>query len=222
MNSHENPILLLLPAHTSVAEGITTLLADADVRHVHYPALWFLDDTGVDLAAALPKTRAIDASTLPTVVDALHRICNEEALRALVLRRWREVDERVRDYYLKRSTLQSFAAIFKFGTPSIERDPPPEFRHDRIYENPFSIAYRIARGDEARNIRAPAEEATLSYHPFDPQGATARTEAGLEAGTGAVLEIFAYAQGRARHRELAERVARSQPGWQVHDPASAT
>lgn len=221
--SHESPLLILLPPNASAVDGIRTLLADDDMRHVHYPPLWCLDGAGVDLAAALPRVKTIDHETLGDVIDALHRVCDDQALDALVARRWREVDERVRDYYLQRSTLKTMAAILRMGTPSLAQKPPDAFRRDRIYENAFSIAYRLAREPNAPwDPRAPLEEGTLSYHPFDPSGGVARVEANLESGTGPVLELFAYDAGRAGHRAFAERVARGQRGWRVVDPLSAT
>ena len=220
--SHELPILVLLPPGLPVVEGMRALLDDADVRHVHYPPLWCLDGAGIDLAAALPRVKTIDRESLADVIDALHRVCDEQALSELVARRWGEVDERVRDWYLKRSTLQTMASILRFGTPSIDQTPPPAFRNDRVYENAFSIAYRLTREpDTAWNPRAPAEEATLSYHPFDPLGQVARSEAGLEVGSGPVLELFAYEAGRDAHRAFAERVARSRAGWRVVDPVTS-
>lgn len=216
--SHETPVLVLLPPLTPVEAGIRALLADDEVRHVHYPPLWCLDAAGINLAAALPRVKSIDAESLGTVLEALHRICDETALDQLVARSWQAVDERVRDYYLRRSTLKTMASIFRMGTPSRQQAAPASFRNDRIYENGFSIEYRLAAGEGALDPRAPAEEGTLAYHPFDPTGAVARAEAGISTGSGPALELFAYAAGRPRHRAFAERVARQHAGWTVFEP----
>ena len=218
--SHETPILLLLPDGASVPDALRALLDDPEVRHVSYPPLWCLDEAGIDLPAALPQVRSISPTTLHDVFDALKRLCTEEALENLVRRQWRAIDERVRDFYLRRSTLQTVAAILKMGTPSIHRDPPAAFRRDRIYEQGLSIEYRLSAGGPF-DPHAPAQEGTVTARPFDPQGVVVRAEAGLSEGQGPVLELFAYDTGRARHRALAQRVARAHPGWQVFDPSAA-
>ncbi len=70
--------------------------------------------------------------------------------------------------------------------------------------------------------RAPEEEVSIVVYPFDPPNEEARSEAGLDAGSGTVLEIFPYESGRSRHRETWDVLA-ARFGGRVEDsrPASA-
>ncbi len=183
------------------------MLAEPEIRHFALPPLWTLDKSGVDLAAALPEVRSVSLETLEEVLGSLIRLCDAQELDAIVAREWAAVDERVRQYYLKASIGQTFAMIFKLAPRSIELDPPPAFRRDRIHENGFQVEYRLARAAEERDFRAPEEEGSVVVYPFDPANEEARTEAGLEPGSGTVLEIFPYESGRARHREVWEAIA---------------
>ena len=217
--SHESPLLLLLSAGTSLAAGLEAVLRHPDVRHVAWPAPWCLDEHGIDLPAALPDVRTVDATTLPRVVETLAALASPEVLAAWAARRWQEVDGRVRDHYLQRGPLAALVGAFRRG-PDPRQVPPPEaFRRDRVLEASVPIAYRLARAaGDGLDVRAPAEEATISFHPFDVHGRIARAEAGLPAGDGVVLEVFAYERGRGRHRALLDAVAAAHTGWRVQDP----
>ncbi len=205
--SHEQPILLILPAELRVEAVLPRLLAEPELRHVALPPLWCLDKTGIDLVDALPAVRSVTLETLEEVLGTLIRLCDEQELNTIVRRAWAEVDERVRQHYLQTSIGQTFAMIFKLAPRSLEQAPPPEFRRDRIHENGFQVEYRLARADGDRDFRAPEEEGSITIYPFDPANEEARTEAGLGAGSGAVLEIFPYESGRARHLEIWEAIA---------------
>lgn len=215
--SHETPILLLLPERTPLATGLAAVLDRPEVRQVAWPSPWQLDEHGLDLCLARPDVASIDRSTLQQAVEAWLELAQPEALEAHVQRQWQAVDDRVRDYYLGRSALAVLAGAFRMGRALRTHAPPPAFRRDRVFEAAVPFAYRLARADGPHDPRAPAEEATLSFHPYDPEGVEARNEAGLDAGRGPVLEIYAYASGRRRHLELAQAVARDHAGWRVVD-----
>jgi len=214
--SHEQPILLVLPPGDRVEVVLPQVLADPEIHHVAYPAVWVLDKAGIDLPAAAPGLRTINIETLEQAVGALLRLCDEARLDGLVDRTWREVDERVRQHYLDLGIARSFAQIFKLAPGSANVPPPAAFRRDRIHENGFDIQYRLAREDGDRDLRAPPEEGSIVLYPFDPPNAEARTEAGLEPEGGAVLEIFAYESGRDRHLAYWEGVA-ARGGWRTVD-----
>lgn len=217
--SHEVPILLVLPSRASVGTAMREILADRDVRQIAWPPLWSFEDAGIDLCNASPNIRSLDFDALDEVVGALGRACDQAALARLVARRWREVEERVRDWYLQRGVMRTMAGAFRMGPPTVSLPPPPAFVRDRIFEHPLRIEYRLLREGESTPPRlAPAEEATLVWHPFDPSGHASRLEHGLEPGDGPLLECFAYQAGRARHRVLFDRVAAAGAGRQVHDP----
>lgn len=215
--SHETPILLLLPEGTPLAQGLAAVLDRPEVRQIAWPAPWQLDEHGLDLCTAQPDLASIDRSTLDRAVQAWLDLARPEALDAHVARQWHAVDERVRDHYLGRSALAVLAGAFKMGAATGTYAPPAAFRRDRVFEASVPFSYRLAREPGEHDARAPAEEATLSFHPYDPDGVEARNEAGLDAGRGPVLEIYAYASGRRRHLELAQAVARAQGGWRVID-----
>ena len=215
---HEKPILLVLSASETAAEGILAFLARTEVRHHVFPPLWFLDGSGVDLPAAIPDVASVTTETLPRVLKSAERLSTAEVLRAHGLRVWREADEQVRHYYLKRTTLQTFAAIFKVAPAAKDREPPPEFWEDRIHEHRFEVEYRLAREPQPAEAPAPGEEGSIVFYPFDPPNAAARRDAGLPEGAGVVLEVFAYAWQRERHVALCESLARAQ-GWRSVDLA---
>jgi len=199
--SHEQPLLLVLPAHRRIEAVLPRMLAEPEIQHVAFPPLWSLDKAGLDLAGALPRVRAITLDTLEEVLGTAIRLAGPQELTNLVRRAWADVDERVRQYYLQAGIGQTFAMIFRMAPRSLALEPPPAFRRDRIHENGFQVEYRLRRLPGERDLRAPEEEGSIVIYPFDPANEEARTEAGLEAGSGAVLEIFPYESGRARHRE---------------------
>jgi hypothetical protein len=216
--SHETPLYLVVPASTSAGDAMRLLLSSRPVLRHWMPPLWCLDRAGIDLPAALPDVTSITLGTLPQVVDTLIRLATRSALDDLVLRMWPGVDEQVRRYYLRRGLGQTLATIFRMAPRSHEVAPPPAFRQDRIAENGFQVEYRIAPSPGERNVLAPTEEATVVLYPFDPGNEAARREIGLGPGAETVLEVFAYAEGRARHRAVLEEIARPVP-WRVIDPS---
>jgi hypothetical protein len=129
------------------------------------------------------------------------------------------VDERVRAYHLERSTLQTFAGILRLGPRTADLEPPPAFVEAQVFIHAFAMPYRLrpARGEE-RILHAPSEEASLVLYPFDPSNQVGRKEAGVGEGYAPVLELFAYARGRDRHRKVLEEVARRH-GWTVAEGA---
>jgi hypothetical protein len=219
--SHEQPVLLVLPASERVEAVLPRMLAEPEIRHFALPPLWCLDKTGIDLAAALPDVKTVSLETLEEVLGTLIRLCDPQELDAIVQREWHSVDERVRQYYLDASIAKTFAMIFRFAPRSLEQAPPPNFRRDRIHENGFQIEYRLARAAAERDFRAPEEEGSITVYPFDPANEEARTEARLEPGSGAVLEIFPYEAGRARHAEIWSALAQRHGGRVVETRVSA-
>lgn len=205
--SHEQPILLVLPAAERVEVTLPRMLAEPEIHHFALPQLWCLDKAGIDLAAALPTVRTVSLDTLEEVLGTLIRLCDSQELDALVKREWHSVDERVRQYYLKASIGKTFAMIFRLAPRSLDMEPPPSFRNDRIHENGFQVEYRLGRAAGERDFRAPEEEGSIVVYPFDPPNEEARREGQLEPGSGTVLEIFPYEAGRGRHRETWEAIA---------------
>jgi hypothetical protein len=214
---HERPLLLLLGERDEAADGFRALLAHPDVRAWHLPPPWALERAGLDLLGALPELRTLSADLLPRALAALARQATPELLDALSRQLWREVDEQVRGYYLKRGALETLASLVRVAPRSRDLEPPPSFVEDRVHEHGFVLEYRLARAEEPADPTAPPEEGSLVYYPFDPANQAARREALLPEGRGVVLEAFAYAAGRARHRRVLEDVA-SQRGWRVVDP----
>jgi hypothetical protein len=210
-------MLLVLPPEVRVEAVLPGLLADPAIRHYALPPLWALDGAGVDLPAAMPACRSVTLETLEDVVGTLVRLCDEAQLDRLVRRVWGEVDERVRQYYLQLGIGRTLATIFKAAPATVQREPPESFRRDRIHENAFEIQYRLAQVGEAGDARAPAHEGSLVLYPFDPSDLAGRSEHGAEPGAGAVLEVFAYASGRAQHRQHWQMVA-ARERWQLVDP----
>lgn len=215
--SHEDPMLLVLPERTRAWEALPVILAHPQVRHHQLPAMWCLERAGIDLVTALPDCPAITRESLGRVLEVLLQLCSKEALDALVQRTWREVDERVRHYYLKRSVAKTLAGIFKLTRPTLACEPPADFVRDRIHESSFEVQYRLPPPAEAQDFRAPAHEGSLVLYPFDPANAEARDEAGLGPGDGTVLECFAYEAGRRLHHDFLQALA-SEHGWQVVEP----
>lgn len=215
--SHEEPILVVLPANEPAATALGKVVADPEVRHVQLPPLWRFDAAGIDLPAALPDCRAITEQNLQKVLTVLLRLCTPEHLDELVAREWSLADERVRQHYLRLGIGQTFAAIFRVAPRTVERAPPPLFRYDRVHEHAFEVQYRLARLEDPADFRAPDEEGSIVLYPFDPVNAGAREEAGIGQEGGVVLEAFAYEPARARHRAFLERVAAGH-GWRVVDP----
>ena len=215
--SHETPILLILPAEARVEAELPGLLGVDGIRHVAFPPLWALDRAGVDLPGALPNVRTVDLGSVEEVLGTLIRLCDDAQLAALVRRMWLEVDERVRQHYLGLGIGEAMASLLKVGRNTKAEPPPPSFTRDRIAENGFEIQYRLAPGDDDFDWTAPPHEGTLSVYPFDPAGAATREESGVPAGSGTVIEIFAYEVGRERHREFWQAVA-NERGWTLYDP----
>jgi hypothetical protein len=215
--SHEQPMLLVLPADLRVEAVLPTLLADPGIRHYALPPLWALDRTGLDLAAALPNCRSVTLESMEEVLGSLIRLCDGEQLDVLVRSTWASVDERVRQYYLELGVAAAMAGIFKVGPRTLEREPPASFVRDRIAEHGFEVQYRLEAEGRTEDWTAPPHEGTLTVYPFDPAATASRAEAGVEPGSGAVLEVFAYASGRDRHRAFWQTVAERE-GWQLVDP----
>ncbi|MDA1194706.1 MAG: hypothetical protein O2894_05935 [Planctomycetota bacterium] len=215
--SHEQPFFLVLPAGARVEAELPRLVADPAIRHHALPALWALDRAGVDLPRALPECHALTLGSLEEVLGTLIRLCDVDALDRLVRATWAEADERVRHHYLSLGVTATMAMAFRMGTPTIEREPPATFVRDRIIECSFEVQYRLEREREPTDWRAPAHEGSLSVQPFDIAGRAPRLEAGIEPGQGPLIEIFAYEQGRERHRAHWQAVADAR-GWTLVDP----
>jgi hypothetical protein len=213
---HERPLLLVLREGEHAADGIEAVLVHPEVASYDMPPLWALERAGVDLVESLPRVATIERSNLRQVLDALLALCDEAALDRLARNSWVSVDERVRAFYLERGALRTFASIFKMAPPTVEEAPPRSFVEDRIHEHAFVVEYRLLREAGERDLRAPSEEGSLVLYPFDPANGEARREADLEPGVGVILEAFAYAGARERHRKMLEEVAH-QRGWRVID-----
>jgi hypothetical protein len=217
--SHERPILVVLRPGERAGEALRRFLSHPAVRRHWMPPTWALEPMGIDLADALPDVPSVTLETLPAFVDAATRLATPEALDAYVARLWRRVDEQVRAFYLRRGLRGTFAAMLRVAPKTIDVEPPPKFRDDRIQEASLEFQYRIEPAPGDRNVLAPAEEASLVYYPFDPSNRIGRREAGLDEGDETVLEVFAYDDARTRQRSVLEDMARS-TGWRVVDPAA--
>jgi hypothetical protein len=215
--SHERPLYVVVPASARAGEAMRHLLASPQVLQHWMPPLWVLERAGIELPPAVPDVTSITLGTLPRVVDALLRLATADALDDLVARTWAAADEQVRRFYLRPGLAQTLAAIFRRGPKSVDVPPPPEFRRDRAAENGFQVEYRIAPPPGERNVLAPTEEATVVLYPFDPGNDAARRELGLGPGAETILEVFAYGEGRARHKAVLDEVARP-VHWRVLDP----
>lgn len=215
---HERPACLILPPAVSAASALARFLAHPDLRGFALPPLWFLDGAGVDLCAALPGVRALDEHSLARVLEAVQRLCTPAALEALALKAWHSADERVRGHFLGRGALTGLASAVGLGTRSRDALPPPAFVADRVRESRLELQYRLAPSAAAHAVPAPPEEGSLVVYPFDLEGRLARTELGLAAGRGALIECFAYVWERPRHLALWRSVAASL-GATLHEPA---
>lgn len=220
MPSHETPIYIELPVGADPGTEIVRLLDDARVRHYVLPSMWQFERAGFDMTAAMPEVPSLTRDNLPRFLEDLTLLCDSTALDRLVNRLWLEVEESVRDHYLKRGTLQTMASIFRMAPRSNETAPPPSFRSDRIHDHGFELQYRLAHEGGANTPGVVQEEGSLMYYPFDPANAAGRREGGLREGDGVVLEAFAYDASRERHRSVFEAVGAS-VGWRIVDPLSA-
>ncbi len=213
---HERALFLLLRDGESPALAFEALLDHPDVQAYAFPAPWSWERAGVDLVAALPDFGSFERANLARGLDTLLRLHTPEALAELTQRAWREVEEPVRAFYLKRAALETMASILKLGPKSIDLSPPSEFREAQVILNPFEMQYRLRTQGEVVDPQAPAVEGSLVVYPFDAANAVARREGELGEGGAPVLEAFAYAEARARHRAVLEDVAHGR-GWQVVD-----
>lgn len=203
--SHERPIHLVFRESDRPAALLPRLLAAEDLRQVVLPPPWFLDRAGVDLVARLPQLRSLTLENLESVLRVALSCCDSARLDALVARAWQEVHEQVRQHYLDRGVMGTFASIFRVGQATRQVPPPEAFRQDRIQEHRLEVQYRLAADGSAFDPRHPPQEGSLMLYVFDPANAQARRELG-EEGKGPVLEVFAYAPGRAQHRAAWERI----------------
>lgn len=213
---HERALLLLLRDGDSPAAAFEALLDHPDLQAWFLPPPWASERAGVDLLAALPALGALDRSNLGGTLETLLRLHTPEVLGELCQRAWREVEEPVRSFYLKRPAMETMASVVKLAPKSIDLPPPAEFREAQVILNPFEMQYRLRPRGGAHDPQAPAEEGSLVVYPFDPANAVGRRESGLEAGSAPVLEAFTYAEDRTRHRAVLEDVAHGR-GWQVVD-----
>jgi len=216
---HERALLLVLRERDAPADAFLALLDHPDVRLHQWPAPWTFERAGIDLAAAVPDLETITRERLPQVLEVLTRLHTKEALDTIVANAWRSAGEPVRAFFLKRPVLATFASTVRLAPRSVELPPPPDFVTGQIFMHRFEMEYRLRPGDEPQDPAAPPEEGSLVYYPFDPADAAARREAGLPEGRAPILEAFAYAAGRARHRRVLEDVAHGR-GWKVVDTAA--
>ncbi len=217
LHAHERPILLVLPFGTHPAEGFRALLAHGEIAAWHLPAPWALEPAGLDVLGARPSIGTLAPDALGTYLDTLIGLATPEALEQLVLRVWREAPEEVRGFYLRRPLFGTLAQMVGLVSRSRDVAPPPEFVEAQVSVHRFELEYRLARAPGGgRDPRAPAEEGSLVLYPFDPTNRLARREAGLSESGGPLLEAFAYAEARDRHRRVLREVAVAR-GWQVLD-----
>jgi hypothetical protein len=202
---HERPTTLLLARGADLGQALATALRHPDVRAFALPAPWFLDDAHVDLVAALPTVRTLTPETLPEVIATARRLCTPADLNAHAKRLWREVDERVRQHYLKTGALKTFAAIFGLGRKSKDDAPHPEFVREQAFTHRLECQYRLAPVPMERPTPAPPEEGSLVVYPFDPDGRLAR--GAHDPDVGGVIECFAYVWQQERHEAFWKQVA---------------
>jgi hypothetical protein len=219
--SHERPMLVVLPDADAVGPALVALLSAPAVRAYALPAVWDLDLGGLDPLAGLPDVRRLDLENLPRVVDWLRRAATPARLDEHTRRVWAETSDSVREFFLRRSAVATFAALLRLGRSSRGFDPPPSFVEDRKRGARFEVVYRLAREAGAPpSPLAPEEEASLVVYPFDVHAPASRAEAGLPpSAREAVVEAFAYEAGRARHRAFLADAARSVGGRVVDPPA---
>jgi hypothetical protein len=218
--SHERPIFVVVPNEAAIAPALVAVLDSPDVRAFALPPVWDLDFGGLDPMTGLSDVRRLDLGNLPRAVEWCLRSATKTVLERHVASAWGELPDSVREWFLRRSAIATFAALFKLGRPASSFPPPLSFVEERIRGARFEVSYRLGRvPSEPRSYVAPPEEASVLFYPFDPRGSAARAEAGLPlAGPEAVLEAFAYEAGRDRHRAFLEAVG-NPLGWTVVDPA---
>ncbi len=214
---HERALVLALGSDAHPADAFEALLAHPDVRAWNFPAPWAFERTGLDLLEVRPSLGSIRREDLRGVLGALVQLATPEALASLARREWRAVPEPVRQFHLQRPMASVMASILKVAPRSADLEPPPSFAQTQVYLARFEMEYRLDRSpDEPREPAAPPEEGSLVFYPFDPSNRVVREDLDLGEGPGPVLEAFAYAPGRARHRRVLEEVATSR-GWRVAD-----
>lgn len=213
--SHEEPLLIVLPAGASAGEELAAFAQSPDVASYHLPAPWSFEAIGLSAETWLGGARTCSLEALPAQLARLTACCDNDLRTRMIERGWQTAPESVRDYYLERGALKTFAAIFKMAPSTRSEAPPETFRRELALQHGFTMEYRLpaAGGDAHRD--APAEEASLVYYPFDPRG-EGRDEIEATSG-GVVLEAFAYAEGRERHREALDRFGAAR-GWRVVEP----
>lgn len=217
LEDHERALLLVLKDGAHPAEAFEALLAHPEVRAWQLPPLWTWDHAGLDVIAARPQLGSIRADNLRDALDALLALADEPALERLSVSLWRQVDEQVRQFYLQRPLVGVLASMVKLGPSSRDVPPSDGFKQAQVFLNRFEMEYRLDRpAGEPAQPTAPQEEGSLVLYPFDVRDRYARREVGLGEGTGPVLEVFAYASGRDRHRRVFEEIAAAR-GWRVVD-----
>lgn len=220
-DEHERALVLVLRRGDHPADAFEALLAHPDVRAFDLPAPWDFEPAGLDLLAARPRLGAIERATLRPALDGLLALATPEALEALTAREWARVPEPVRQFYLQRSAGRVLASILRLAPKSQALPAPAPFRQVQIFFARFEVEYRLDRvPGEPHDPHAPPEEGSLILYPFDVANAQARRELGLPEEGGPVLEAYAYAPGRARHRRVFEEIATGR-GWEVRDAPGA-
>ena len=219
LHDHEKPILLVLKEGEPAGHAFLALLDHPDVATHQFPPPWYAEKAGVDLPEAMPDLETITCDRLTAVLDTLIRLHTKEDLDRIVNEMWREVDEQVRAFFLKRPVLTTFASILRMAPKTKDMPPADEFVEGQIFMHRFEMEYRLHRAWEKPNPVAPEEEGSLVLYPFDPQNAAARRDGNLDEGPAIVLEMFAYGPARDRHRKVLEEVAKK-GGWRVIDTAT--
>jgi hypothetical protein len=218
--SQEVPLLVVVPAAVPAGAALRTLLERPEVRHHALPAPWALEPMGLDLTRILPAVASITLDEVEDAVQALFEAATPERLDAHATSLWREADEQVRLHHLRPGLGGTLRSMLRMSPRSARIAPPASFVQEIVHAAAFEAQYRLARTDGSRDVRAPAEEASILLYPFDPRNEGARREVGLGAGAETILEVFAYEDGRERHRDFL-RAAASSEGWRVIDAASA-
>lgn len=217
--SHERAIFLVLPKGASAADAFRRVLTNEEVRAYDLPALWDVAWGSLDALRDVPSIATIDLASLDALFAYFARAGTPEALDAFVTRSWSEIPDRVREYWLGRGALTIMAGLFRLGPKAKDVSPPPGFRTDRRAFARFEATYRLHAlpGAHADPV-APSEEGSLVVYPFDARNVGARAEAGLVPDGGeTIVELFAYEEGRDRHRRVLGSVAASL-GARVLDP----
>lgn len=216
-DDHERALLLVLRPGTHPAEAFEALLDHPDVRAFHFPAPWAFEGAGLDLLAARPRLGTLSRETLRPALDGLLALATPELLDATTARAWADVPEAVRQFYLQRPATSVALSVLRLAPKSIALAPPDAFRQVQVYFARFELEYRLDRvSQEPADLREPPEEGSLILYPYDVSNRPARRELGLPEEGGPVLEAFAYAPGRERHRAVFEDLAAAR-GWQVVD-----